>query len=147
MKQIHLLFLLLTTILSLMGIVSCKDKVITAEKLPATAKSFIEEHFPGNPVSFVKKEAKLAGATYETILKDGTEIEFDAKGEWDKVDCKRQAVPSGLVPAAIAEYIQSNFSGQFIVMIDKEPFGTEIELDNDLELKYDKQGRLMNIDD
>lgn len=32
-------------------------------------------------------------------------------------------------------------------MIDKEPFGTEIELDNDLELKYDKQGRLMNIDD
>lgn len=79
-----MLFLLLTTILSLMGIVSCKDKVITAEKLPATAKSFIEEHFPETPVSFVKKEAKLAGATYEMILKDGTEIEFDAKGEWER---------------------------------------------------------------
>ena len=61
MKQIHILLLLLTTILSLMGIVSCKDKVITAEKLPAIAKSFIGEHFPENPVSFVKKEEKLAG--------------------------------------------------------------------------------------
>ena len=63
------------------------------------------------------------------------------------MDCKRKAVPSGLIPAALTDYVNNNFAGQFIVMIDKEPFGTEIELDNDLELKFDKKDQLINIDD
>ncbi len=48
---------------------------------------------------------------------------------------------------AIAAYVQTNFPGPVIVKIDKELFGYEIELLNDLELKFDKNGRLVNIDD
>ena len=33
------------------------------------------------------------------------------------------------------------------VKIDKERYGYEIELGNDLELKFDKNGKLLNIDD
>jgi uncharacterized protein YuzE len=147
MKPIKMLIILITTILAMLGIISCKDTIVPAEKMPSVAKSFVEEYFPGTPVSYVKKEPKLTGAAYEIVLQDGTEIEFNSKGEWNKVDCKRKAVPAKLIPATITDYVNNNFPGQFIVKIAKEHFGTEIELDNDLELKFDKNGKLMNIDD
>jgi hypothetical protein len=147
MKPIRMLIILITTVLAMLGIISCKESIVPADKLPSSAKSFIEEYFPGIPVSYVKKDSHLIGTTYEIVLQDGTEIEFDSKGEWDKVDCKRLEVPAKLIPAAITDYVKKNFLGQFIVMIDKEHFGTEIELNNDLELRFDKKGQLMNIDD
>ena len=147
MRPFKMLIILITTILAMLGIISCQETIVPADNLPSPAKSFIEEYFPGVPVSYVKKDSKLISTTYEIILQDGTEIEFGSKGVWDKVDCKRKAVPSGLIPAAITDYVNNNFAGQFIVMIDKEPFGTEIELDNDLELKFDKKDQLINIDD
>ncbi len=147
MKPIKMLIILITTVLAMLGIISCKESIVPAEKLPSAAKSFIEEYFPGRPVSYVKKDSKLLGTTYEIVLQDGTEIEFDSKGGWDNVDCKRTAVPPTLVPAAISDYVETSFPGQIIVKIDKEPYGFEIELGNDLELRFDKDGRLLNIDD
>ena len=124
-----------------------QDRIIPSGKLPDAAQSFIKEYFPENAVSYVKKEAELKKTTYEVTLQDGTEIEFNGKGEWDKVDCKRTGVPAPLVPATIAEYVQANFLGQIIVKIDKERNGYEIELGNDLDLKFDKNGNLREIDD
>ena len=126
---------------------SCKDTIISPDQLPAAAQAFIKEHFPESTISFAKKDAELSGTTYEVTLQDGTEIDFNSKGEWDKVDCKRAAVPAALIPAFIAEYVQTSFPGQIIVKIDKERYGYEIELGNDLELKFDKNGNLLNIDD
>jgi hypothetical protein len=34
-----------------------------------------------------------------------------------------------------------------IVKIDREAFGYEIELSSDLELKFDKNGKMLEIDD
>ncbi len=142
-----MLLLILTALLTITGLVSCKDSIITADRLPATARSFINEYFPETPVSYVKKDSELTKTTYEVVLQDGTEIEFDKSGEWDSVDCKRKAIPAALVPVAITEYVQSNFPGQMIVKIDREPYGHEIELSGGLELKFDKNGKLLHIDD
>ena len=128
-------------------LVSCKDIIISPDKLPVAAQSFIKEYYPETAISYAKKDADLTKTTYEVTLQDGTEIDFNSKGEWDKVDCKRAAVPAALVPAFIAEYVQTSFPGQIIVKIDKERYGYEIELGNDLELKFDKNGNLLNIDD
>ncbi len=56
-------------------------------------------------------------------------------------------MPSQLIPAIIAEYVETSFPGQIIVKIDKEPTGVDIELGNDLELKFNKNGKLIDIDD
>lgn len=142
-----MLLLILTALLAITGLVSCKDSIITADQLPATARSFIDEYFPETPVSYVKKDSELTKTIYEVVLQDGTEIEFDKSGEWDSVDCKRKAIPAALVPVAISEYVQSSFPGQMIVKIDREPYGHEIELSGDLELKFDKNGKLLHVDD
>ena len=143
----NMLILILTTILTITGIISCKDSIITADRLPDAARSFINEYFAENTISYIKKDRGLANISYEVVLQDGTEIEFDKSGNWDSIDCKRNAVPAGLVPDAISEYVQVNFPGQLIVKIDREAFGYEIELSSDLELKFDKNGKMLEIDD
>lgn len=140
--------ILVTVIVALASatMVSCKDKIIPADKLPAAAQAFIKEYFPDTAISYAKKDYDFK-TTYEAVLQNGAEIEFNKKGEWDKIDCKRAAVPAALIPAAISDYVNARFPGQAIVKIDKESYGHEIELSSDLELKFDKKGNLLHIDD
>lgn len=147
MKTLTKIIVALAALFTSATFVSCKNVIITVDKLPSAAQSFIKEHFPGSTVSYVKKDSEFAKSTYEVVFQDGTEVEFDAKGQWDNVDCRKAAVPAALVPAAIAEYVQNNFPGQVIVKIDKERYGFEIELLNDLELKFDKNGKMIRVDD
>lgn len=131
------------------ALTSCfaKDKMITPEQLPAAARTFITTNFPDNPVLFAQKDSEFMKTRYEVRLKDGTEIDFDKKGEWDKVDCKLKAVPAALVPQPIATYVETNFPGVQIVKIDKERHGYDIELSNDLDLKFNHSGMLIGMDD
>ena len=147
MKTITKLFAATAALFITASSASCKDVIITSGQLPAAAQSFIKEYFPKSAVSYAKKDVELMKTTYEIMLQDGSELEFDSKGQWDKVDCKRSAVPAALIPGAIAAYVESNFPGQVIVKIDKEPYGHEIEFLSDLELKFDKNGQLLNVDD
>lgn len=119
------------------------DRVITANQLPAAAQTFINQTFPGASIMY----AEIDDGKYEVHLNDGTEINFDRKGNWDKVDCKLKAVPAHLIPATIASNVETQFSGTVITKIDKERYGYEIELSNGLDLKFNRQGMLSEIDD
>ena len=72
MKPVKMLIILITTILAMLGIISCKETIVPADNLPSSAKSFIEEYFPGVPVSYVKKDSKLISTTYEIILQENS---------------------------------------------------------------------------
>ena len=122
------------------------DRIIPAEQLPAAAKTFIQKTFPGQTVSYAKIDFD-GRKKYEVRLSNGTEVEFDKNGNWDKVDCNYSAVPASLVPTNIANYVKTHFAGAKVVKIDKERHGYDVELSNELELKFNKKGQLMNIDD
>ena len=81
-----MLLLILTAFLAITGLVSSKDSIITADRLPDSARSFIDEYFPETPISYVKKDGGLTKSTYEVILQDGTEIEFDKNGKLLHID-------------------------------------------------------------
>lgn len=120
---------------------------ISPDKIPAAATAFIQETFPEIPVVYAEIDKEIARTKYEVLLNDGTKVEFNAKGEWDKVECIRKAVPASLVPETIANYVQTSFPGNLIEKIDKERFGWSIELSNDLELDFSPEGALLRIDD
>ena len=123
------------------------DKLITPEQLPPAAMTFIQENFPGVGVTFAKKDFDNGRRQYEVHLNNGVELDFDKKGNWDKVDCQYNLVPANIVPANIANYVQTSYPNTTIVKIDKERYGYKIELSNDLELKFNKKGMLFDIDD
>jgi hypothetical protein len=122
------------------------DRLISKEQLPAAAQAFIQKTFPGQTISYAKIDSD-GRKKYEVRLNNGTEIDFDKKGTWDKVDCNHSAVPADLVPANIANYVKSNFPDAVIVKIDKERYGYDVELSNDLELKFNKSGQMLRLDD
>jgi hypothetical protein len=123
------------------------DRLIPTEQLPAAAMAFIQENFPGEGVMFAKKDFDNGRRQFEVHLNNGVQLEFDKKGNWAKVDCKFSAVPANLIPAAIADYVKAHFADNKIVKIDKERHGYDVELSNDLELKFNRNGQLMDIDD
>lgn len=129
--------------------VSAHDVVTKDEmQLPLAARNFIKQHFTKPQISYIKIDREfLQGKKYEAVLTNGVEIDFNSKGEWIEVDCKREAVPASIVPAYIKEYVNVNFSGNIITQIERDRYGTEVELNNDLSLKFDKSGKLRELDD
>ena len=57
------------------------------------------------------------------------------------------AVPAAIVPAAIQQYVSTSFPGTVITKIDKERYGYDIELSNDIDLKFNYQGAIIGMDD
>lgn len=149
MKRILVTFIAMMALLMIPSVLlrADRDRIISPEELPAAAQAFVTQYFPDQTISYAKKEIDHLRTNYEVRLDDGTEISFTSKGEWDKVERHYQAVPAALIPANIAAAIQERFPNATVVKIDKERSGYDIELNNDLELKFNKNGRLVSIDD
>lgn len=127
---------------------ACSDKPVTAEQLPEPVRAFIQQTFPGQTISFAEKDLEVTGTKYDVVLADGTRIDFDTDNVWDKIECTlANPVPTALIPAPIVAHIQTNFPDALIVKIDKERYGYEVELANGLELKFNQQGVLTEMDD
>lgn len=113
---------------------------------PAITK-FVNQYFPGTNILMVNAEWD----EYEVMLSDGTKVEFNKSSEWKKIDCEHSttnpAVPAELIPEAISTYAKTNFAGQAITKIHKERKGWEIELGNNLEVKFNKNFKVTEIDD
>lgn len=127
---------------------ACSDKPVTAEQVPAPIKAFIQQNFPGQTITYAEKDLELTGYKYDVFLADGTRIDFDTDDVWDKINCPlTNPVPTALIPAPIATFIQANYPDAMITKIDKENRGYEVDLANGLELKFNKQGALIEMDD
>ena len=81
------------------------------------------------------------------LLADGTEVDFNAGGEWTGIDCKKIAVPSTFIPKSIYDYVLQNFSNLCITKIEKDSRGYDVELINGIDLKFDPKGAFLRIDD
>lgn len=116
--------------------------------LPAAAQTTLAKNFPKQKVNHIKIDKKtFGGADYDVILSNGTEIDFDSDGNWTEVDCGSQAVPSAFVLKAISDYVSKNFKGQKIVAVEKNSRSYEIELLNGTDLKFDRSGKFLKVDD
>ena len=142
MKQMkHFLMALLCLLVS--NVALADDTPIPVEQLPAAAKTFVQTNFEGKRIIYAEKDWN----SYECRLDDGTKVEFNRKGNWKKVDCHMTAVPAAIVPQAIQQYVTTNFPGCIITKIDKERYGYDIELSNDIDLKFNYQGVIIGMDD
>lgn len=137
--------------LSLVAIVmtACagNDRVIEVTKLPQVAQNVLTKEFSNKRISFVKADRDVITLDYNVVFDDGSAIEFDAKGQWEEIHCRKGDVPSNLIPEAIRKYVSSNYPAERICQIEKQRKGYEIELTNGLELEFDKNFRVRDIDD
>lgn len=124
------------------------ERAITVQQLPQPAQAFLKQHFDSLKVAYVVEDVKHFGSEYEVVYTDRTEVDFRKDGEWESVERKYSPVPASIIPAQIAEFVaRSNFPGQFIKKIDRDPYTWEIELSSGLEIKFDLQFNVIGYDD
>lgn len=137
-----------TTLLTLLMLVtlSCREQSILPENIDSTAASFIHTYFPNATVHLIIKK----GYDYDVTLSDHTKIDFDRNMDWEEIDCTHSTyyteVPSALIPDKIFNYLQQYHEGRRVVKLSKSNKKWEVELDNGLEIDFDKNMNVIEID-
>lgn len=141
--------LILVALMAITLTTSCeKQEARTIDQLPQQAKTFINTNFPGDPVTYILFNRDLLEKEYDVHLASGVELEFTYEGNWKEVDCHNNAVPAAIIPSAISDYVASYYPTFFITQITKTVMhGIIVELSNDFELVFDKNGNYIRIDD
>lgn len=122
------------------------DKIIQFNQLPASAQQFINTHFQDSKILIVKMDNDIISKSYEVVFEGGSKIDFDSKGNWEEIECRSSAVPSGAVPQPILEYVRENYPDAFIRKIEKDTREYEVKLSNRVELTFDLKFNLTDID-
>lgn len=131
------------------GLASCSTETVSHDVsvLPQKARTLISQNFTSG-VSLVEIE-KSAGSVkeYEVTLTNGSEISFTGGGEWKSIDTPNNIpVPQGLVPTSINKYVEEKHAGVYIVGIEKDNKGFEVDLSNGVEIEFDSMGNFIKYD-
>lgn len=140
----------LVAILLLFGSMSCAQVTMLSDvsELPRTAQNFLSQNFADEKISYIKKDSDvLEKKRYEVKFTSGFEVDFDKNGQWLEVDCKRTKVPNAIILPAILTYVNQHFANTFIVQIEKEIWGFSVQLNNDIDLDFNKEGAFKRIDE
>ena len=124
-----------------------EDVAITVQQLPQEAQKFLKANYATSNIVSAYHDKDIADNDYTVLLSDGTKVEFDASGKWESVKNKSAKIPSALIPVQIQNYVKRNYPGIGIVKIERKRYGFEVELHNDLDLKFDQKGKFIRVDD
>ncbi len=123
-----------------------QEQQLSTSETPQEIKTYIGKHFPDQQIVSVEKEKKYRGVEYEVELNDDTTVEFDEDFTPTKIDTDHRALPQDLVPKPIADYVSQNYPGRIITSWEKKYSGQEVELNDDRELLFSKDGKFKRAD-
>src|SRR5690606_35051617 len=121
------------------------ERVITREELPDAALTYIQTHFADYELLQAVKDRDAMSVGYEIILEGGFRLDFDRQGEIQGID-GAAPLPDSAVPSSIGQYVRANFPGQQIVQWKRDGRKDDVELDNGVELEFDKDGKFLRMD-
>ena len=135
------------TMLLVVFSVSCssEEKEFDYAALPMSAQLFVKQYFADASCSRVEKEKDNGFWEYEVLLSDGSQVEFNEKGEWTSVECKYSEMPVGIIPTVIAEDIAKRHPDLKPYKIEKEVGGYEIDIPG-YDLYYRYNGMFIRAD-
>lgn len=128
-------------------VVAENDRIINKNRLPAQAQQFINTYFKGVELNYAKVEKEGRRESYEVRLANGSKLEFTDKGTWEEVDCSFGEVPAGIVPESIMKFVETNYPGEKVLKIERDRNDYEVKLSNRLELKFNNDFQIIDIDD
>ena len=139
-RMIMMLAFVLTMCMSVMA---DNDRVITFDQLPTQAQTLLKKHFADK----VPLVVTVDWDDYKVMYANGDKVEFDKKGNWRDIECKTSQVPAALIPAQITANVNATFPGAAITEIDQDRRGYSVKLSNGLELEYNRNFQIVELDD
>lgn len=140
MKRIFL-FLFAAALLA-----SCeKETILPEHNLPGEIVTFVNTHFPENPVVQAVKEKDDFELSYKVILNGGFVLEFNRKKEITDIDGGTR-LPDSVVPSSILSYVATHFPDQYIVGWERDSRTQHVKLVSGIELDFSMNGEFLRID-
>lgn len=141
----NILTLVLAIFLSVSGF--AQNGMTTLGQLPAKAQEFVKTYFSDYTIQYIFSDREFADVDYKVRFEDGTEIEFNAKGDWTNVSSKQKCIPTGFILAEITNYVAAYHKDMCITDIEREFNRITIELNDTLEIEFNSKGKLISYDD
>ena len=116
---------------------------VMAMCLPAQAQTLLKEHFANKVPVIITMDFD----DYKVMYQSGEKVEFDKKGNWKELDCKVSQVPTALIPEQIKATVNKTFPGALVIKLDRDRRGYDVKLNNGMELEFNKQFQIVEIDD
>ena len=143
MKKISLILVAIS--LFVFSNANAQKKYLAVSETPGQIISYINAHFPKSEIISVKKDKEVLKTEYKVKLNTMVELEFDGNFSIKKIESKR-ALPQSVDPEKIVAYIHKNYPNNKILEWKKEKKGQKIELDNDIDVVFDLNGKFLGID-
>ncbi len=122
-----------------------KNVSVQLHELPDAARELVKKYFGDVSVASATKELEMP-TSYEVTLVDGTILDFDSRGAWTEINRPRGVIPAELIPQPIAQFVAKNYPARQILSIEREGHSHIIELDNGLELTFNRKHQLVEAD-
>lgn len=122
------------------------DRPVTFNQLPAPAQTFINTNYPDDKISFATVDDDLIRPDYSVVLVSGVRIQFNNDGSLEKIESKA-GVPEGLIPVQIRDYVKLHYPDAVFYEYEIGRRSYEVKLSNRLELKFNRNFYLVEIDD
>lgn len=143
MKKI---FAIAAIALASLQIIKADDRPVTFAQLPAAAQAFINTNYPDEKISYATVDDDLILPDYNVMLANGVKIQFEHNGSLEKIE-SRAGVPENLIPFQIKDYVKLHYPDAIFLGYEIGRKSYEVKLSNRLELKFNKNFILIEIDD
>lgn len=147
MKKMFMFF----AMVSLVSLLACEayadDRPVDFKKLPVAAQTFINTNYAGVAVLYVTKDDDIILPDYTVMLQNGVKLQFSNGGEFEGIKVREGSVPAGIVPVQIEEYVKAAYPGVIIKEYDVDKNSHEVKLSNRLEIKFNRNFQVVEIDD
>ena len=128
---------------SLIG--ACQEKQMSFELLPVSAQKFIDQYFPSDEILVAVTDDDLVHPDVEVSLASGVHLEFDYKGNLKNVT-SRTPLPENVIPSGIRNYVSAHYPDAGYLEYEVERRTYEVKLTNRLELKFNSDFHVIEVD-
>lgn len=123
-----------------------REEVVAPAALPAEVTGFIQTHFPANPVLRSVRDNALFNKAYEIELEGNFNLEFNKHREITHIFGNTR-LPDTVIPEKLRQYVTTNYPANYIIEWEQYIRNQEVILDNEVELKFNKDGDFVRGDD
>jgi hypothetical protein len=136
------LFIVLIAVISAIVFSGCvKDDKIPGEDLPFEIRAYTKTHFPDQIITLTLKDLE----NYEVILDNATRLKFDLNYKIIDIEGLTR-LPDSVIPFKLLLYVANNYPDNFIMGWEIDDINQKIELNNEIDLKFDGNGEFLMID-
>lgn len=129
------------------ALINADDRPVPFDQLPELAKTFVKTNFASAKVLYSSVDDDIVAPDYEVILDNGFEIQFKNDGRLESIDANMGNLPEAIIPAQIKTYVKTNYPNVTYKEYEVGARSYEVKISNGLELTFNSDFKIIEIDD